>query len=243
MIQRVDQDLHAKVLVVEDEEAIRTMITYNLEDEGFEVRTADNGDDALMAVDEALPDVILLDWMLPGGMSGLEICGTLREKLSTRAIPIMMLTAKGEEADRVQGLDTGADDYMVKPFSPKELIARIRALLRRSRPAITSEALDFEGLHANLATHEVTYKGKDVKVGPTEFRLLCHFMEHPKHVYSREQLLDSVWGYDIYVEIRTVDVHIRRLRKALADVEPGLEGIIQTVRSAGYIMRALDDNS
>ncbi len=226
------------VLVVEDENAIVTMLKYNLEHNGFRVNVANDGEEALMAVEEQKPDLILLDWMLPS-VSGVQVCERLRIKENTRLIPIIMLTARGEESDRVRGLDSGADDYMTKPFSPNELIARINALLRRTRPVFASKTLTFSGIVADLNTHKVTVGKEDVHLGPTEFRLLCHFLETPNQVFSREQLLDAVWGYDIYVELRTVDVHIRRLRKSLGDAKPGLEDVIKTVRSVGYVMEAL----
>ena len=233
------KNIKASILVVEDEEAIATMIAYNLEKEGFEVTTAGDGEEALLAIDERKPDMVILDWMLPS-ISGVEVCERIRMKEETANLPIMMLTARGEEADRIQGLDTGADDYMVKPFSPKVLVARINAVLRRIRPAFAQKSLDFCGIHMDLSSHKVTYDSTTIRLGPTEFRLLAHFMEHPGHIFSREQLLDNVWGHDIYVETRTVDVHIRRLRKALEETENGLEDLVKTVRSAGYVMEAPD---
>lgn len=221
------------VLVVEDEEAIAAMTRYNLEKESFEVEVAEDGGTALLYVAERKPDIILLDWMLPG-RSGVEICRQLRQKEETAAIPIIMITARGEEEDRVQGLDSGADDYIVKPFSPGELVARIRAVLRRTRPMLTGKNLEFAGVVIDVSRHHVSYGDHVMHLGPTEFRLLCHLMERPGQIFSRDQLLDTVWGQDVYVENRTVDVHIRRLRKALEDAKPGLERIIQTVRSAGY---------
>ncbi len=227
------------ILVVEDEEAIASMITYNLQKEGFKYKVANDGEEALIAVNETRPDLILLDWMLPS-LSGIEVCKALRKSSDTRNIPIIMLTAKGEETDMLTGLDSGSDDYIVKPFSPSQLVARIKAVLRRIRPALSQNVLEFEGLQLDQSTQRVSYKGKEVNLGPTEFRILRHFMEHPEHVFSREQLLDAVWGHDIYVEVRTVDVHIRRLRKALAEVNQALENIIRTVRSAGYSLQKLD---
>ncbi|NDF13218.1 MAG: phosphate regulon transcriptional regulatory protein PhoB [Proteobacteria bacterium] len=221
------------ILVIEDESSIATMIQYNLEKSGFRIALVDDGSDAIDAVKDERPDLILLDWMLPG-LSGIEICEKLRKDDTTRTIPIIMLTARGEEADRVKGLDTGADDFIVKPFSPTELVARINAVLRRIRPAFSDKSLSYEGLDVDMATRRVTFKKKPIKLGPTEFRLLVHFIENPSHIFSREQLLDAVWGHDIYVEPRTVDVHIRRLRKAMADTDPSLEDFIRTVRSAGY---------
>ena len=224
------------ILIVEDEQALVTLLRYNFEAAGYEVATALDGDEALMAIAERRPDLIVLDWMLPS-ISGLEVCRQIRRKLETRDVPVIMLTARGEEADRVRGLDSGADDYVTKPFSPTELVARVRAVLRRSRPSTAEEALDYSGIHMDLAAHRVTRNGRPIHLGPTEFRLLRHFLEHPGRVFAREQLLDAVWGHDVYVEPRTVDVHIRRLRKAInGDGEPD---VIRTVRSAGY---ALDAN-
>jgi two-component system phosphate regulon response regulator PhoB len=226
------------ILVVEDESAIVTMLKYNLEHNGFRVNVATDGEEAMMAVDEQKPDLILLDWMLPS-ISGVQVCERLRIKDNTRLIPIIMLTARGEESDRIRGLDSGADDYMTKPFSPNELVARINALLRRTRPVFASKSLSFGGITVDLNTHRVSIGKEDVHLGPTEFRLLCHFLETPNQVFSREQLLDAVWGYDIYVELRTVDVHVRRLRKSLGDTKKGLDDIIKTLRSVGYVMEAL----
>ncbi|HMA13723.1 MAG: phosphate regulon transcriptional regulator PhoB [Bacteroidota bacterium] len=219
------------VLIVEDQEALVTMLRYNLENAGFRVNTAGDGEEALVAAAEEVPDLILLDWMLPL-MSGIEVCRQLRSKADTRRVPIIMLTARGEEADKLRGLDSGCDDYITKPFSPAELIARINAVLRRSKPELSSEMLTFADLAMDLAAHRVRRNGQDIHLGPTEFRLLRHLMQHPGRVFTREQLLDSVWGRDVYVEPRTVDVHIRRLRKALNQV--GDDDLIRTVRSAGY---------
>jgi len=219
------------VLVVEDQEALVTMLKYNLEGSGFRVATAGDGEEALVAAAEETPDLILLDWMLPL-MSGIEVCRQMRSKPDTRRVPIIMLTARGEEADKLRGLDSGCDDYITKPFSPAELIARINAVLRRSKPELSSEMLTFEDLAMDLAAHRVRRNGQDIHLGPTEFRLLRHLMQHPGRVFTREQLLDSVWGRDVYVEPRTVDVHIRRLRKALN--QGGEDDLIRTVRSAGY---------
>ncbi|PIR34468.1 MAG: phosphate regulon transcriptional regulatory protein PhoB [Alphaproteobacteria bacterium CG11_big_fil_rev_8_21_14_0_20_44_7] len=202
--------------------------------EGFTVEHTDDGEESLQMVKENTPDIILLDWMLPS-ISGIEVCRRLRQSEKTRNIPIIMVTARGEEADKLLGLDYGADDYITKPFSPAELIARMRAVLRRIRPAFSQESLKFASVIMDLSTHKVTRQEKEVAMGPTEFKLLRHFMENPKRVFSREQLLDSIWGNDIYVELRTVDVHIRRLRKAL-EVEPNLPDLIRTVRSAGYAL-------
>lgn len=222
-----------RVLIIEDEAALLALLRYNLERENYIVDEAVDGEQALLKVSEHLPDLILLDWMLPR-LSGLEVCRQLRRNPEARNVPIIMLTARGEEADRVRGLDAGADDYISKPFSPGELLARIRAVLRRIRPALADEVLTYGGLVMDMATHKVTRNGRDVHLGPTEFRLLRFFLEHPGRVLSRDQLLDSVWGRDIYVEQRTVDVHIRRLRKALNGEGEG--DIIRTVRSAGYAL-------
>jgi two-component system phosphate regulon response regulator PhoB len=219
------------VLIVEDQEALVAMLRYNLEGSGFRVNTAGDGEEALLAASEEVPDLILLDWMLPL-MSGIEVCRQLRSKPDTRRVPIIMLTARGEEADKLRGLDSGCDDYITKPFSPAELIARANAVLRRSKPELSSEMLIFGDLAMDLAAHRVKRNGQDIHLGPTEFRLLRHLMQHPGRVFSREQLLDSVWGRDVYVEPRTVDVHIRRLRKALN--QSGDDDLIRTVRSAGY---------
>ncbi|HZH26771.1 MAG TPA: phosphate regulon transcriptional regulator PhoB [Azospirillaceae bacterium] len=222
------------VLVVEDEADLLTLLRYNLEKEGFRVVTAGDGEEALLVADEQTPNLVLLDWMLPL-MSGIEVCRQLRRRPRTRDVPIIMLTARGEEADRVRGLNAGADDYIAKPFSTTELLARMRAVLRRATPGIADEILQFEDLTMDLAAHRVRRNGREVHLGPTEFRLLRHFMQHPGRVFSREQLLDMVWGQDIHVELRTVDVHIRRLRKALNNDEAE-EDLIRTVRSAGYAL-------
>ncbi|MBK1697038.1 phosphate regulon transcriptional regulator PhoB [Rhodovibrio salinarum] len=221
------------ILVVEDETALVTLLRYNLEREGFRVMAAQDGDEALISASEERPDLVLLDWMLPI-TSGLEVCRRLRRQPDTRDVPILMLTARGEEADKVRGLDSGADDYITKPFSPAELIARIRAVLRRAQPQLTSETLQFEDLAMDLAAHRVRRQGRDVHLGPTEFRLLRHLLQHPGRVFTREQLLDAVWGHDVYVEPRTVDVHIRRLRKALNTGDEA--DLIRTVRAAGYAL-------
>ncbi len=221
------------VLLVEDEPAQREVLAYNLEAEGFGVAKAETGDDALMMVDETQPDVIILDWMLPG-VSGIEICRRLKSNTDTRKIPVIMLTARSEEADRVRGLETGADDYVIKPYSVIELMARVRTQLRRVRPASIGERLEFGDILLDAETHRVTRSGQAIKLGPTEFRLLSTFMEKPGRVWSREQLLDRVWGRDIYVDTRTVDVHIGRLRKALC--QHGGEDPVRTVRGAGYAL-------
>jgi two-component system, OmpR family, phosphate regulon response regulator PhoB len=224
------------VLIVEDEPGIAEMLRYNLAAAGFDAGIATDGDEALVTIAERLPDLVLLDWMLPG-TSGIEVCRQLRRKRETRSTPVIMLTARGEEADRVRGLDSGADDYVTKPFSPSELVARVRAVMRRARPATDAEHLTFADIVLDLTTYRVQRGGRSLHLGPTEFRLLRHFMEHPGRVYSREQLLDAVWGHNVYVESRTVDVHIRRLRLALN--EGDAPDLIRTVRSAGY---ALDES-
>lgn len=219
------------ILVAEDEDSLATLLNYNLEKEGYAVAVAADGEEALMMVDEKLPDLILLDWMLPK-VSGIEVCRRLRARTETRNIPIIMLTARGEETDRIRGLDTGADDYIVKPFSMSELSARIRAVLRRLRPGLAEDRVRIGDLVIDRVAHRVKRGGKEIHLGPTEFRLLDYLMQHPGRVFSREQLLDAVWGSDVYVEARTVDVHVGRLRKALnrdTEVDP-----IRTVRSAGY---------
>ena len=226
-----------KILIVEDEAALVTLLRYNLERDGYEVAEAGNGEEALLAVEETPPDLILLDWMLPL-TSGIEVCRQLRRKPETRLTPIIMLTARGEEGDKIRGLDSGADDYVTKPFSPAELLARIRSLIRRSRPAVADETLQCGDLSMDLAAHKVRRGDRNIHLGPTEFRLLRHLMEHQGRVFSREQLLDTVWGRDIYVEVRTVDVHIRRLRKAING--DGEEDFIRTVRAAGYAIESPD---
>jgi two-component system phosphate regulon response regulator PhoB len=219
------------ILVAEDEDSLATLLNYNLEKEGYGVAVAADGEDALMMINEKLPDLILLDWMLPK-VSGIEVCRRLRARSETRNIPIIMLTARGEETDRIRGLDTGADDYIVKPFSMSELSARIRAVLRRLRPGLAEDRVRIGDLVIDRVAHRVRRGGQEIHLGPTEFRLLDYLMQHPGRVFSREQLLDAVWGSDVYVEARTVDVHVGRLRKALnreAAADP-----IRTVRSAGY---------
>jgi len=221
------------VLVVEDEPAQREILAYNLEAEGFRVQQADNGEEALLIVAEETPDLIVLDWMLPN-VSGIEVCRRLKSRAETRAVPIIMLSARSEETDLVRGLETGADDYMVKPYSVAELMARVRTQLRRSRPATVGEALEYEDITLDPETHRVHRGGNLLKLGPTEFRLLTTFMEKPGRVWSREQLLDRVWGRDIYVDTRTVDVHVGRLRKALC--AHGGDDPVRTVRGAGYAL-------
>ncbi|MBI2311483.1 MAG: phosphate regulon transcriptional regulator PhoB [Betaproteobacteria bacterium] len=221
----------ATILVVEDEPAIQELIAYNLQQAGHLPLCADNAEQALALVHNALPDLVLLDWMLPGA-SGIDFARKLRAEERTRLIPIIMLTARTEEQDKVAGLETGADDYITKPFSPRELLARIKAVLRRRAPQVTDDAVEIGGLVLDPVTHRVTGNWVPLELGPTEFRLLHYFMTHPERVHSRAQLLDKVWGDHVFVEERTVDVHIRRLRKALQTA--GLERLVQTVRGTGY---------
>lgn len=221
------------VLIVEDEPAQQAVLSYNLKAEGFDVLEADNGDDALILVYENMPDAIVLDWMLPR-TSGIEVCRRLKQKPETRAIPIIMLSARAEEVDRVRGLETGADDYVVKPYSVVELMARIRSQLRRTRAAAIGERLKFGDIELDAETHKVYRADQPLKLGPTEFRLLSTFMEKPGRVWTRDQLLDRVWGRDIFVDTRTVDVHIGRLRKALC--MHGGPDPLRTVRGAGYAL-------
>lgn len=219
------------ILIVEDEPAIREMVALALGNAGLDARGAADAAGAQAMIADQLPDLILLDWMLPG-MSGIELARRLKKDELTREVPIIMLTARGEEEDKVRALDVGADDYVTKPFSPRELIARIKAVLRRASPHAAGACIEVEGLVLDPDSHRVTIMGQGVEVGPTEFRLLHFFMTHPDRVYSRTQLLDRVWGSNVYVEERTVDVHIRRLRKALSP--SGHDRLVQTVRSAGY---------
>lgn len=226
----VDQPV---VLVVEDEHAQREVLSYNLEAEGFRVAKAINGEEALLLLEEEAPDLVVLDWMLPN-VSGIEICRRIKLRPETRNVPVIMLSARSEEVDRVRGLETGADDYVVKPYSVVELMARVRAQLRRTRPAAVGQQLIYEDIVLDPETHKV-YRGENnLKLGPTEFRLLATFMEKPGRVWTREQLLDRVWGRDIYVDTRTVDVHIGRLRKALC--QHGGGDPVRTVRGAGYAL-------
>jgi two-component system phosphate regulon response regulator PhoB len=219
------------VLIVEDDPSLSTLLRYNIEKEGFRVSEAHDGEEALLQVDELQPDLVVLDWMLPK-VSGIEVCRRLRTRVETKNLPVIMLTARGEDADRVRGLDTGADDYLTKPFSMTELLARIRAVLRRIRPALAEDVVSFGDISIDRSSHRVRRAGRDIHLGPTEYKLLDHFLSHPGRVFSREQLLDAVWGSGVYVDARTVDVHIGRLRKALT--EPGEADPIRTVRSAGY---------
>lgn len=221
------------VLIVEDELAQREVLAYNLEADGFRVLKAENGEEGLLVVDEQMPDVIVLDWMMPN-LSGIEVCRRLKSRTETRSIPIIMLSARSEEVDKVRGLETGADDYVVKPYSVIELVARVRTQLRRSRPSAAGLRLEFGDIVLDAETHRVSRSDQMLKLGPTEFRLLSTFMEKPGRVWSREQLLDRVWGRDIYVDTRTVDVHIGRLRKALTQF--GGDDPVRTVRGAGYAL-------
>jgi two-component system phosphate regulon response regulator PhoB len=219
------------LLLVEDDRALADLLIWHFERQEFDVRRTGDGEEALMLADEQVPDVVILDWMIEG-ISGLEVCRRLRRKAATANVPIIMLTARGEETDRIRGLDTGADDYVTKPFSPRELVARVAAVLRRVRPALAGEQLSYGDIEMDVNAHRVRRGGDAVALGPTEFRLLRHFLEHPGRVFSRERLLDAVWSHDSDIDLRTVDVHVRRLRKALND--GGRTDIIRTVRSAGY---------
>lgn len=221
----------ANLLLVEDDTALSELLTYHFEREEFEVRHTVDGEEALLLARETPPDIVILDWMIEG-LSGIEVCRRLRRMSETANVPIIMLTARGEEEDRVRGLETGADDYVTKPFSPRELVARVGAVLRRVRPALAGETLKHGDLEMDTVAYKVRREGKVIPLGPTEFRLLRHFLEHPSRVFSRERLLDAVWGQDTDIEPRTVDVHIRRLRKALN--KDSRSDIIRTVRSAGY---------
>jgi two-component system phosphate regulon response regulator PhoB len=221
------------VLVVEDEAALADLLKYNLEKEGYRVSVANDGEEALVVADESAPDLVVLDWMLPKA-PGIEVCRRLRARQDTRNTPIVMLTARTEESDRIRGLDVGADDYLTKPFSMNELLARLRAVMRRIRPGLADDKIVIGDITMDRVSHRVHRGSRDVHLGPTEFRILDHLMQHPGRVFSREQLLDAVWGSDVYVEARTVDVHIGRLRKALMvgeETDP-----IRTVRSAGYAL-------
>jgi two-component system, OmpR family, phosphate regulon response regulator PhoB len=224
-----------KMLLVEDDAALAELLVYHFSREAFDVAQTPDGEEALMMAQETPPDIVLLDWMLEN-LSGIEVCRRLRRMPETANVPIIMLTARGEEEDRVRGLETGADDYVTKPFSPRELVARVGAVLRRVRPALAGEVMSYADIEMDTVGHKVKRGGAMIPLGPTEFRLLKHFLEHPAHVFSRERLLDSVWGRDSDIEARTVDVHIRRLRKAIN--EGGRPDIIRTVRSAGYALDA-----
>ena len=227
--------MRAKMLLVEDDAALAELVVWHFVKEGFDVRQTPDGEEALVMARETPPDIVLLDWMLES-LSGIEVCRRLRRMPDTANVPIIMLTARGEEEDRIRGLETGADDYVTKPFSPRELIARVTAVLRRVRPALAGDSLAYADIEMDLVAHKVRRGGKGVALGPTEFRLLRHFLENPSRVFSRERLLDSVWGQDSDNELRTVDVHIRRLRKAMNEGDQ--PDIIRTVRSAGYALDA-----
>ncbi|NTS77646.1 phosphate regulon transcriptional regulator PhoB [Catenovulum sp. SM1970] len=220
-----------RILIVEDEAPIREMLTFVLEQKGYHTSEAENFSQALDQLDEPYPDLVLLDWMIPGG-TGLQVAKHIKSNEFTRNIPIIMLTARGEEEDKVRGLEVGADDYITKPFSPKELVARIKAVMRRAAPTSSEEIIEVQGLKLDPVSHRVSASDEALDMGPTEFKLLHFFMSHPERVYSREQLLDNVWGTNVYVEDRTVDVHIRRLRKAISP--QGHDKLIQTVRGSGY---------
>ena len=224
-----------KILLVEDDRSLAELLSWNLEREEYEVEHTADGEEALLLARENPPDLVLLDWMIEG-LSGIEVCRRLRRIPDTANVPIIMLTARGEEEDRVRGLETGADDYVTKPFSPRELVARVGAVLRRVRPALAGEQLTYSDIEMDTVSHKVRRAGMSVPLGPTEFRLLKHFLEHPGRVFSRERLLDSVWGRDSDIEPRTVDVHIRRLRKAIN--VGNCADVIRTVRSAGYALDA-----
>jgi two-component system phosphate regulon response regulator PhoB len=225
------------VLIVEDEDALATLLEYNFDKEGYETAIAMDGEEALLLASERAPDLIVLDWMLPK-LSGVEVCRRLRRRKETSKTPVIMLTARGDETDRITGLDFGADDYMIKPFSMPELFARTRALMRRAKPSLLQDIIRVGDVEVDSQAFRVKRDGDSIHLGPTEFRLLDHFVRHPGRVFSREQLLDAVWGRDVYVEARTVDVHIGRLRKALK--KPGKTDPIRTVRSAGYAFEAVE---
>ena len=222
------------MLLVEDDAALAELLEFHFRREDFDVHHTADGEEALLIARERTPDIVLLDWMLEGVISGLEVCRRLRRAPETQNVPIIMLTARGEEEDRVRGLETGADDYVTKPFSPRELVARVGAVLRRVRPGLAGESLNYADIEMDTVGHKVKRGGETVALGPTEFRLLKHFLEHPGWVFSRERLLDAVWGHDSDIESRTVDVHIRRLRKAINVGDR--PDIIRTVRSAGYAL-------
>ena len=220
-----------RLLLVEDDRPLADLVIFHFERAGYAVTRTGDGEEALLLVDEVEPDVIILDWMIEG-ISGLEVCRRLRRRPATANIPVVMLTARGEESDRIRGLDTGADDYVTKPFSPRELVARVAAVMRRVRPAVAAEQLAYADIEMDVAAHRVRRGGQAIALGPTEFRLLRHFMESPGRVFSRSRLIDAVWSHDSEIDARTVDVHVRRLRKALND--GGRPDLIRTVRSAGY---------
>jgi len=221
-----------RLLLVEDDRALAELVTFHFDRAGYAVTRTGDGEEALILAEEIRPDLVLLDWMIEV-ISGIEVCRRLRRRAATANVPIIMLTARGEEDDRIRGLDTGADDYLTKPFSPKELVARAAAVLRRVRPALAAETLEYYGLEMDLAAHRVKRDGQPIQLGPTEYRLLRHLLEHPGRVFSRQQLLETVWPHSEDIELRTVDVHIRRLRLALGEPD-----IVRTVRSAGYALDA-----
>lgn len=231
--------LKPSVLVVEDDDAIVTLLQYTLEKNGYSVRVTNDGEEALIMVEERKPDIILLDWMLPG-LTGIQVCNRLRGRDATKKIPIIMISARGEEGDRVEGLERGADDYLVKPFSPKELLARINAVFRRIRPAFVAKELEYGSIKMDLVSKKATHKGEPIRLGPIEYKLLQSLLEYPKRVLSREQLIRRVWGCELHVEPRTVDVHINRLRRALKVEKRGT--VIETIRGSGYCLRNPDDN-
>jgi two-component system phosphate regulon response regulator PhoB len=224
-----------RLLLVEDDGALAELLTFHFEREEFEVVHTSDGEEALLLAAERPPDIAILDWMIEG-VSGIEVCRRLRRRAETANLPIIMLTARGEETDRIRGLETGADDYVTKPFSPRELVARVSAVLRRVRPALAGEQLSYAGIEMDITAHKVRRDGRAVALGPTEFRLLRHFLEHPGRVFSRERLLDAVWSHDPDIEARTVDVHVRRLRRSLN--EGGARDVIRTVRASGYALDA-----
>ena len=222
-----------RLLLVEDDRALADLVSFHFERAGYAVTRTGDGEEALILAEEMKPDIVLLDWMIEG-ISGIEVCRRLRRRQTTANVPIIMLTARGEEDDRIRGLETGADDYVTKPFSPRELMARVGAVLRRVRPALAGEQLAYADIEMDVAAHRVRRNGEQVPLGPTEFRLLRHFLEHPGHVFSRERLLDAVWSHDPDIDARTVDVHVRRLRQALN--QGSKPDLIRTVRSAGYAL-------
>jgi two-component system phosphate regulon response regulator PhoB len=227
-----------KLLLVEDDKTLAELLVWHFEREEFEVTRTADGEEALILAEESVPDLVILDWMIEG-VSGLEVCRRMRRKAATANVPIIMLTARGEEGDRIRGLETGADDYVTKPFSPRELIARVGAVLRRVRPALAGERLAYADIEMDVVGHKVKRAGKTINLGPTEYRLLRHFLEHPGRVFSRERLLSTVWSHGTEIETRTVDVHVRRLRQALN--QGGMADVIRTVRSAGYALDTGDD--
>ena len=232
----------AKILIVDDEPAQQQLLRYNIEKAGYDTLLADNGKDALIIIEEVKPDLIILDWMIPEA-SGIDVCRELRSRPETRLLPILMISARGEEGDRALGLDSGADDYITKPFSPREMVSRIKALLRRSRPTLLQDKLEFQGLELNPETMRVTRNGDNIHLGAREFKLLSILIERPERVFGRDQLLDLVWGHGVYVEERTVDVHMSRLRRALnkrSDGGPDRPDMIRTVRGAGYALTKKD---